>query len=40
MPINPHNKNIENDNWTTPKWVWETLSPMYIEYQQYFWVIK
>jgi len=25
--INPHNKDHNNDNWTTPKWVWECLSP-------------
>ena len=36
MPINPHNKNIENDNWTTPKWVWEILSP-YIPKDKIIW---
>ena len=36
MPINPHNKNTENDNWTTPKWVWEVLSP-YIPKDKIIW---
>ena len=34
--INPHNKNHNNDNWTTPEWVWNSISP-YIDKDKEIW---
>ena len=34
--INPHNKNPDNDNWTTPEWVWKILAP-YIPNDKVIW---